>query len=201
MRLRGGRTGPLPSSGTPHSAEQGPRPCCRYACGYRNNVGWRPLLFFTGHGVEYPPPESGSPIKLMIWYELWNRRRYPIVIRSMKLKFAEWRVPDDWQHKDWHASGPNSVLDHRDHVLEPTSHSRFIGYSSAVHPSSDNKITLRVSYMDPRTGRRRLITRNRSIRLRRLIAPSEITRYDEHRPSTPISVGDEGETKSAAGTI
>jgi hypothetical protein len=53
--------------------------------GYRQNFGWKPLLLVTGHSL------SGEGNKdthgAIIDFEFWNRRKYPIVIRSIIVQF------------------------------------------------------------------------------------------------------------------
>lgn len=57
---------------------------------YRNSRGWQPILMVRGH--RYVELKKG--ITLGTSLELWNRHRYPIVLRKIQVRLQHVRVSD-----------------------------------------------------------------------------------------------------------
>src|SRR4051812_38123321 len=56
---------------------------------YRNSFGWKPLAFVALHSAAI---SVTSPVKASLEFEIWNRRKYPIVVRSMELRFFSFEI-------------------------------------------------------------------------------------------------------------
>ena len=94
---------------------------------YRNNFGWKPIMFAVTQGLKGLGGEKSY--FLVFEFEVWNRRSYPIVIRSAVIEFKDIRFPEkpQWGDKteDWHTQGGTGF--YRDEVsVFPTSHQRFV---------------------------------------------------------------------------
>jgi hypothetical protein len=54
---------------------------------YRNNFGWKPLVLVVGQGLIYygGSLQAGATVT----FEIWNRRKYPISVRSVSVRFDD----------------------------------------------------------------------------------------------------------------
>lgn len=52
---------------------------------YRNNFGWKPLCIVLSHGAGTPP--SRQYIDATLHFEIWNRHKYPIALRELKIEY------------------------------------------------------------------------------------------------------------------
>lgn len=132
---------------------------------YRNNFGWSPIVLITGHGMgmQGDMPEH---YEIVVMFEIWNRRKYPIVVRHVTLSFdfleMETGVENFEYDKDWHSSA-GAGYKTRMHFsktlrLEPTSHREFrFGIPFKRRTLDDLRETpkVKVHYFDPRIGKER----------------------------------------------
>jgi hypothetical protein len=85
---------------------------------YRNNFGWKPLALVVGHSLEGMGGSTiwDAPLK----FEIWNRRKYPIVVRSIVVEFSNLPLrpetfhtspTDAWfrQGKSFHSRGTTTL--------------------------------------------------------------------------------------------
>lgn len=92
---------------------------------YRQNFGWPPLLISTGYGLRTDVKFREIYIAV-VKFEVWNRRRYPIVVRSMSVLFFELKPEEFLQGYDypegWHVSARWGISSHESIRLEPGAH-------------------------------------------------------------------------------
>lgn len=108
----------------------------------------------------------------MFGYEIWNRRKYPIALRSMKVCFDRPMFPQglgtDQYKREWRVSGEGSVSFWKnrdgmdgDIVLEPNSYKGFI--AEAPFKASENDIEqscllIELTYFDPTANKHYVVT-------------------------------------------
>jgi hypothetical protein len=72
---------------------------------YRSNFGWPPILLDVTHGLKSKSVEDRLGQAVFVELELWNRRTYPVVLRSLvatssRLEFEQnygrSHPDDDW---------------------------------------------------------------------------------------------------------
>lgn len=58
---------------------------------YRQNFGWKPLLLVSTHGMEseFGEGKDESLIRLVVAFEVWNRRTYPIILDGVEVSFNQ----------------------------------------------------------------------------------------------------------------
>jgi hypothetical protein len=63
---------------------------------YRHNRGSKPVVVSTDMGIlEYRPRDELSPPPvLVIIFEVWNRRKYPVVVEGVAVSFDRLQVLD-----------------------------------------------------------------------------------------------------------
>lgn len=96
---------------------------------YRQHIGWKPIVIFTGHGVR-GLPRFPNHYGAIIHFEVWNRQRYPVVIRSMSLIFEGLEIDPDLQDftydRQWIISGNKLVSLYKvQPTIAPTTHQSF----------------------------------------------------------------------------
>ncbi|WP_300393165.1 hypothetical protein [Henriciella sp.] len=55
---------------------------------YRQNFGWKPLVFVPGHGMR-GGGDTPELYHIVLPVEFWNRRTYPLVLRSIMVEFSD----------------------------------------------------------------------------------------------------------------
>jgi hypothetical protein len=55
---------------------------------YRNNFGWKPLILTKELGLEWDEESREEVSWLVCSFEIWNRRKYAVVVREMEVKFG-----------------------------------------------------------------------------------------------------------------
>lgn len=53
---------------------------------YQNNFGWKPVAFPTWHRYSIDP--IGRLQSVVFAFDIWNRRKYPIVVRHLSVTFS-----------------------------------------------------------------------------------------------------------------
>jgi len=119
---------------------------------YRNNFGWKPLLLVTGHGVQNIGGDR-EVYEATVSLEFWNRRKYPLVLRYMKVELSALPLVYKPTKEGWHVHAGNSVMNTDTHILEPTSHMQFKAEAPFGKRSLDglvDDLTITLIYYDPR---------------------------------------------------
>jgi hypothetical protein len=128
---------------------------------YRNNFGWKPLAIVTSHGLTGTGGSNTWDATLQ--FEIWNRRKYPISIRQIRvaLKNLPFRG-DPYETTDpkeqWFRSG-DTYYTKSPSTLAPAAqeiHSLVIPIVKGT--SLDNLVAtalITVEYFDPIVKRRR----------------------------------------------
>lgn len=123
--------------------------------GYRSNYGWHPLLIVTNHGFS---GVGGSKVhNAQITFELWNRRKYPIVLVFATVEFANMKFEYDatLNGRNWYKVG--GKFHYREsQVVAPAEHKSIDFKAPFTVPSLDDlddMVTITVSYLDPIAGK------------------------------------------------
>ncbi|WP_133251551.1 hypothetical protein [Zavarzinia aquatilis] len=124
---------------------------------YRQNVGWRPVVLATDSSLS---STSGSHLfKFSVTIEFWNRRKYPVALRSSRTKVTGLDIFDENSGvKDDKFVENNIVYQEFGAIVEPSASHRFVievlfgeQCMDAMRPLFD--VTLEV--FDPHRNRRR----------------------------------------------
>lgn len=135
---------------------------------YRSNYGWNPLLLVVTRGLrgEQGPPELWAAT---ITFEVWNRRKYPIVIREVLVEFSSLPLRTEnvatINGDPWHRLG-NGFSNAEPTTLSPSAQIQFtvnapLRQDKGVKYISDF-VHITVRYFDPlhkRARRLRLVHR------------------------------------------
>src|SRR5260221_9902681 len=118
---------------------------------YRSNFGWKPLLLVTSHGFR---ATGGSRlVDATLQYEIWNRQKYPILIRSMEITFSSVSIRTTDVEHPWHAR-PSSIFNMEYLSLSPDTHERILAITPMKEGASldglNETVTIAISYFDPR---------------------------------------------------
>ena len=125
---------------------------------YRQSLGWKPIAFILSTGMISGPDDPGV-YRGTIQIEVWNRRKYPIVIRGAEITVSSLKLLEPLTHRGkrppWSRLG-RSLLHRSDVVLEPNSkHNIDVEYRfpKRTLDDLDEVISWRVWYFDPRRNR------------------------------------------------
>lgn len=144
---------------------------------YRNNFGWKPIVLVTSHGVGSGMDDAHYDVALK--YEVWNRRKYPIVLRSMTVRFnvisvvagMSTRLPSP----GWEIPRSKSELFYREEKsLGPSEHLVFDVAAPFEKRSLDHledRPVISVSYYDPRANKIKAIRKRYHWHLRSFSKP------------------------------
>jgi hypothetical protein len=116
---------------------------------FRNNFGWKPLVLVTSNGYN-----------LSLELEIWNRRKYPIVVRNIQIQFNAIKLRDTVLDDPW-TLFRNSLMRTRNLTIAPSSYHAL----SIVAPMKEgtrlddatDRLEIRVYYFDPRYSKERTI--------------------------------------------
>jgi hypothetical protein len=122
---------------------------------YRQNYGWKPAILILSKGF--------SDEIAYVEFEFWNRRKYPIVVHAVEIKFGTVELDhrgekSEWGKSDWWIF--HNKLCHRPHMrLDPASHHLFqprIPFKQ--QKVEDETIRIDVYYFDPLANARKEMT-------------------------------------------
>lgn len=125
---------------------------------YRQNLGWKPIAFVLSSGWKAGPDDPGV-YRGTLQVEIWNRRKYPIVVRGADvtvsgLDILEPRILRD-ERQEW--SRYRKTLIHRsDVVLEPNSRHHIeveFRFKERTLDDLDEVVNWTVRYFDPRRNK------------------------------------------------
>lgn len=123
---------------------------------YRQNFGWSPLLLVTSHGLQGTGPEP-KHYYATLDFEFWNRRKYPLVLRSVVVEFSSIKIkelpPEETISLDWHIHADTRMIYRISHTLESTEHKALriaAPFASRTLDDLVDQITVRATYYDPR---------------------------------------------------
>jgi hypothetical protein len=128
---------------------------------FRQNFGWRPIVMPTSYGG------GGSNSEIEIEFEVWNRRKYPIMVLAQELTFKTLTfvkenraLTDEELGTEWTRNGRTFQLSKKI-LLDPNSHHRF---SLAAEYKTDKPervwdeiASIKVYIFDPNKNRELLI--------------------------------------------
>lgn len=154
---------------------------------YRQNRGWKPVLIVTtrGSGLIMPDPKSlefNKEFQLShIGFEVWNRRKYPILLRTVEIKFHEREpvstaMPGYEPSKDWliGLTSMSCTFGAKSILLPASEHMEFRATAPFKVSDKDlitDRIDVRVYYFDPVRDKHFIITVPGSFRKEAKLAP------------------------------
>jgi hypothetical protein len=120
--------------------------------GFRQNFGWKPILLYTGRDEM---PYVKEILTLHTRFEVWNRRKYPINVRSAKITFAEGCLV--YGHREYNYEGEWRVHDEfivcdKNARLEANSHMEMESCAplkTSLHPKNPDVLKIELTYFDP----------------------------------------------------
>jgi hypothetical protein len=118
---------------------------------YYQNYGWTPVILVL---AQWFGDDAG------IDFEFWNRRKYPVVIHVVEIRFGNVKLDEPPPPSERWAIFHNKLI-HRGHVsLEPASHHPF--EAAAMYKkqtlSKSEIVRIDVFYFDPIANRRKKLT-------------------------------------------
>ena len=120
---------------------------------YRNNFGWKPLCIVNTRGVG----SAAHPHMLTstLDFEVWNRRKYPIALRGIKLEYPFYDLAGD--QPGWIEFGPSVFYQQVEGLLAPTSHAEYktsiIFNRNTIRKPRKAYAILCITYFDPRSDK------------------------------------------------
>lgn len=134
--------------------------------GYRNNFGWKPIIL--SRQPYMADLKKGPGMGAGVSFEVWNRQKYPIVLRQMRVTFGELKLVEALgQAKDngWLVTAGGKIVHRYEQTqLEPNKHESF---SVLVRfepdgpyedfPGVESKIEVQV--FDPKKNKTYLLTK------------------------------------------
>ena len=137
---------------------------------FRSNFGWQPIILSVTHGLKSKEAAAQEEIEIFVSYEIWNRRTYPVVLRSIavtssRLEFNEkcgiYGIDDEWVFRS------STHADYRPvHVLAGGDH-REIEFKGTLFKEQslddlDSKFLIECNYYDPQRDKHDVIRQSLS---------------------------------------
>lgn len=132
--------------------------------GYRQNFGWKPIVLVVGSGLK-GSPDYPEHYAMTLSLEVWNRHKYPIVVRGLDATFSELRFEEGLKNYDYPAgfylAGSLGRISSHNHTrLDPSSYLSIELEAPFLKRSLDNlddEIVINVRWFDPRTNKHKKI--------------------------------------------
>jgi len=124
---------------------------------YRNNFGWPPLVLITSIGLSSGGGENRK-YNALVGVEIWNRRKYPLIVRGVSASIEGLELIDDHTREDrieWYIYRNSINLD-SDHAMDPQSHKRHkisAPFETVPLDAINAPINVEVMFFDPRLNR------------------------------------------------
>jgi hypothetical protein len=123
---------------------------------YRNNFGWRPIVLVTSIGLSSGDSELGT-YNALVDVEVWNRRKYPLIIRGVSVKIDGLDLIDERTpgKRDWHLYRNTLVLN-EEYTIAPQTREKHRASAPFERRSLDEikcPIIVEVLIFDPRMNK------------------------------------------------
>lgn len=123
---------------------------------FRHNRGWKPIILVLAAGRA--GPANTPPKEILLLFEVWNRKKYPIVIDTITVAFSKFDfigpTHDDeveiTEKTQWFRDG-RTFDSHHDVSLEQNSKSTFsiLAEYKPADPKDKERACISVRYFDP----------------------------------------------------
>lgn len=129
--------------------------------GYHQNFGWKPIILVKSHGYG-GPLDGGKDLpgarKGTLEFEVWNRRKYPIVLVAAQIVFEKHDFVFAAIHADdelWQHAGGRAFKNHYSDRIEPNSYYVCkLGFAYKDQGSEfDDRVRIKITYFDPNRNR------------------------------------------------
>lgn len=139
---------------------------------YWQHVGWMPLILIVESHIKLADIDGDKPPQyyfIALNFEVWNRRKYPIAIRDIRMDSTSFRfrrvIKDEKFEEGW-SDHPTGGSLHDQRSLDANSHYQwtFSGPFVLDDPERINDpFEISVRYFDPRTSKHRLLKKQSSL--------------------------------------
>lgn len=125
--------------------------------GYRQNFGWKPVILVLGHGASGGPSQADDYLA-HIDFEVWNRRKYPIAIHFVEIKFGNLELSHDPEPPaPWYIFH-NKLICREQVRLDPAGHQAFnakLPFKKRSLDTLNETMIIEVYYFDPIANKRK----------------------------------------------
>jgi hypothetical protein len=134
---------------------------------YRSNFGWPPILLDVTLGLKSKTMEDRLGSAVFVGLELWNRRTYPVVLRSMvvtssRLEFDQ-RYGRSYPDDDWVFHDSRSAEYRPKHVLSGGEHRELVFEGMLFEEQSlddlETDLDFECTFYDPQRDKRYVVKR------------------------------------------
>jgi hypothetical protein len=106
---------------------------------YRHNRGWKPAIVVVERAQF-----AGAQTALVVIFEVWNRHKYPIIIKEVDVQFERFAFVNPPQDEDensvgWFLEEDRTFESYHTLRLEPNTHHRFYLLAPYKEESDDDK--------------------------------------------------------------
>jgi len=92
--------------------------CIALWVAYRNNFGWKPLVLLMSYGIG-----GGGALGNVVTcsFEIWNRRKYPVVLREMQVSWGDTRIVSEggFTNEEWCPARNGNMLFCTSRLIKP----------------------------------------------------------------------------------
>lgn len=89
---------------------------------FRNHFGWAPYVMGKNFWLTKGLGGKSALENLVVEFEIWNRRKYPISVRGIKIKFDQLILKGVEDHPEWVRVGANRFDCRTDISFGPSEH-------------------------------------------------------------------------------
>ena len=122
---------------------------------FRNNFGWGPLILVTSIGLS-GVADGKKQYDALVSFEIWNRRKYPIALRSITVTFDRLDLLEKSDHRGSWLKYRNSMISRTGESIAPqtcTMHELKAPFTTQSLDSLDAPFTVEAIIFDPRLKR------------------------------------------------
>jgi hypothetical protein len=157
---------------------------------YRNSYGWKPMVLLKTYGIG----QAGGWTEVNCTFEVWNRRKYPIVVREVIVSFGNTKVDDEapanfGEETEWHVTNRGMLVSSKNITVEPATRQDFdaggpIKTGTGALGDGHSQIVIYVDIFDPRENRQVLLVERSERRVRMWWRPRR--RMPDYRTWRPV---------------
>lgn len=130
---------------------------------YLQNFGWKPIFMRTTLGLKGIGGKDQFAATMQ--FEFWNRRKYPVIVRSLVLHFKDLEfIPNHTtaagEKPLWYIRKDGLVSYRKEHAVSPSDHLSFDFEAPFEKRTLDDlraQIKIEVIYFDPRLNKNRAL--------------------------------------------
>ena len=148
--------------------------------GFRNNFGWEPIVLLVSNGTTGTGDKELG--KIDVEFEVWNRRKYPIMVHHMSVVFGKMEFERHLPGRKARGWLQGNKLENHDRIrIEPNSYHpvAMTGLSrNAFEADFCDAFEIRVLFFDPKSNKYKTIKTRSDFDLRE---PGEMSFSHAHQ--------------------